>query len=304
MSPFSSDIRHARAVRKCSSAISAPALCAIWLPILSNFTSAPDLPNPTGDPEIDPAQQPEIDPALKNRAPGSPPPDLADLFAALVDVQAAPLARALAAEVESGGVLEGPAPAKKALRNANPNHDGLGRFASGAPRRITTTEADQRLTRGTHVTSSTGKEVHFGPRLKLKLESDPDYEARKELLDFGIDAVRNGQCVTETTDGDVRDIYFKQYDFAGTQRGLITLVSARDGEVFNIRYITRNQAKAKGFLNRSSGSPLGYGPDEQPSATVIRAIVAADGTTDWLLSLPTVGGSQSQPQKQERPTSP
>ena len=64
----------------------------------------------------------------------------------------------------------------------------------------------------------------------------------------------------------------------GKERGLMTLVSARDGEASNIRYITRNQAKAKGFLNRDRGSPLGYGPNEQPSATVLNAIVAADRT--------------------------
>ena len=69
-------------------------------------------------------------------------------------------------------------------------------------------------------------------------------------MDFAEEAVLDGQYKQEETSGDKRGLYCKQFEIEerGKKKGLLVLVSERDGEAFNIRYIKINQANRKGFI--------------------------------------------------------
>jgi hypothetical protein len=164
------------------------------------------------------------------------------------------------------------------------------------PKRITVAEADARLTRGEKVTAVDGKEVNFGQRLKGKLEDPkhPEYgqQRRKELLEYAQDSVRSGQHIKETTNGDTRGVYYKEHEIVsikdGVQKkkGIACIVSERDGEAFDIRYMNKGQALRKGLINRTRPAKKNRLPftgavacamDWQPSRALLDAIVAADG---------------------------
>lgn len=142
-------------------------------------------------------------------------------------------------------------------------------------RRLTIHEADQLLTEGCTAKSTvSGKTVRFGERLKAKLESKPGYVSRKELLEYGREAVRSGKHTPQDVDGQPRDYYTKAFH-AGDRR-LLVVVDAKDGEAFNlfqtdVAYLKNNRIRAR----------RGARQGEQPPPGVMQAYVAADCLPDW-----------------------
>jgi|GEM_PF-5830183 len=166
--------------------------------------------------------------------------------------------------------------------------EGSGRYPKGSggkngshpePKEISIEEADARLTKGETEKSVSGKDVHFGLRMKNKLESDPSYLGRKKLLEFGQDAVRSGVYTqhVDPKNGELKDYYAKTFQIDG--KHTLVVVSSKDGEAFNVfrpdlRYLSR-----KGYLGASN---FGSRQDEQPSPGILQACAVADCLPDWL----------------------
>lgn len=199
----------------------------------------------------------------------------------------------LAASVQPSAISpEGRASAPPPLHASNDNRDVIGRYADGPggggsgstakspdPKEISIEEADARLTKGETEKGVNGKSVHFGERLKTKLESQPSYAARKKMLEWGQDAVRSGVYTqhVDKSNGELRDYYAKTFQ-VGDKHTLV-IVDAKDGEAFNLfhsdpRYLTR-----KGYLKARDG---GSRRDEQPSPGILQACAAASCLPDYL----------------------
>jgi hypothetical protein len=214
-------------------------------------------------------------------------PDLAEMFGA--DATAAALEKAMleATAKEIAGAAKDAEPLKnsadecKAKDPAKCSTHGAG---GANPTHVSVKDAENRLSLGEKVESSSGKKVNFGLRMLEKLKKmtgkgESEYEARMRLLDFGQEAVRSGQFIQEETNGDKRDLYYKHFDVGGKEKGILVVVSARDGEAFNLHFIKDKQAKKKGFHVMKHRSP-GHDPNGQPLVALLNFIVAADEVED------------------------
>jgi len=171
----------------------------------------------------------------------------------------------------AGGVL-------RLLRNREYKRDENGQFAevdSPAPARISVKEADELLSKGVREKDADGNEVNFGMRLKQKLEADTRYSGRKELLEWGREAVRSGKRVRDDAKGEERDHYYKHFRDEQKRKAVMVVVDVRDGEAFNLFRVKDSYLKSKGFMNRR-----GNEPGEHPPVAVLRAIADAGRTPD------------------------
>ena len=160
----------------------------------------------------------------------------------------------------------------EAIGNANSGRYPKGSGKVKEPKEITVAEADARLTKGETETSVAGKDVHFGARMKTKLDSKPEYADRKKLLEFGQDAVRTG-VYTQHPDpktGEMRDYYAKVYQTG--DKHMLVIVDSKDGEAFNLFHTDRSYLSRKGYLGARRGEPS---EDEQPSPGILQACAAA-----------------------------
>jgi phage gp29-like protein len=153
---------------------------------------------------------------------------------------------------------------------------GRGSGARKPPRRIKADEADRILTKGVVETDRFGTEVHFGPRLKSKLESKPEYVARKEMLNWARETVRTGKKTNAVENNELRDYYGKLFHEKGKDKGMMVIVSVKDGQAFNIFRAPRKHLRGKGLSARE-----GDEPGEQPPVAVLQAIAAASGMPDY-----------------------
>jgi hypothetical protein len=171
------------------------------------------------------------------------------------------------------------------LRNEEEGHPFRGNQWTGGigggegdepPPRISAERADALLMAGFTEKSAAGKEVRFGQRLKTKLESQPGYEGRKELLEWGREAVRSGVYTQQTVAGQARDYYAKV--FRSGDRGILVIVDAKDGEAFNLFQSDLRYLSKKGYFHRRAGEPR---QGEQPPSGVLQALAAAGCLPDW-----------------------
>jgi hypothetical protein len=154
--------------------------------------------------------------------------------------------------------------------------DGDKKTPAPAPKRISAADADKLLAKGFTEKSADGHEVKFGARLKQHLEAAPDAAARKEYLAWGREAVRSGDRRRDTEQGEGRDYYGKTFAEGGKAKGVMVIVSVKDGEAFNLYRAHPNYLRKKGLANR--GDELG----EHPPIVVLRAFADAGSAPDWL----------------------
>lgn len=162
------------------------------------------------------------------------------------------------------------------LRNFDPGQlrygDGQWVDTGGgsAPKRISSGEADAILEKGVTEKAVNGKQVHFGQRLKQKLESDPAYSGRKEVLGWGREAVRSGHHTQQVVKGEMRDYYAKVFQSEG--KGVLVIVDAKDGEAFNLFQSDERYLGKKGYLPNRADEPR---QSEQPPPGVLQDLAAA-----------------------------
>ncbi len=139
-----------------------------------------------------------------------------------------------------------------------------------APDRISTAEADKQLATGVSEQDASGRQVQFGSRLKNKLDRQADGAARKQLLNWGRDTVKIGKAADLKVGAETRTHYGKIFHDASKRRGFLVVVDTKDGQAFNMHITTPSK------LGRKIGNRKGANSEEQPSASVLRALVAAD----------------------------
>jgi phage gp29-like protein len=153
----------------------------------------------------------------------------------------------------------------------HPRDDG-GQFTD-APPRISAAEADAKLTAGFTEKNAVGEDRKFGLRAKQYLEKKPDAQQRKEHIEWARETVRSGK--KSIVSGN--EVYAKVFLDNSKQKGILTVASAKDGEVFDWYRKDAGVVKRK-FMNRQTG-----GQSPEP---VLQAIATAGGLPDWFHSSP------------------
>ena len=113
-------------------------------------------------------------------------------------------------------------------------------------------------------------------RLKQKLESEPQYVSRKEFLNWAREAVRTGTHHEHFEKGERRDYYGKLFEDQANEKGILVIVSVKDGEAFNLFRAPRKYLKSKGLINSSRWDD----PGRQPPVAVHQFIAAAGKLMD------------------------
>jgi hypothetical protein len=166
----------------------------------------------------------------------------------------------------------------EALKNSNPNHDEGGRFAE-APARISAEEADRQLEQGFTEKDAKGRDVKFGKRMKDKLDKASDGRQRKEHLPWAREAVKSGTSTDVMEKGEKRTVYAKVFRHESDNKGILTVASVSDGEVFDTyRYPAKKLIKRYG--NREDMHQAG----ERPPECVLQDLAAAGIQPDCLQS--------------------
>ncbi len=97
-----------------------------------------------------------------------------------------------------------------------------------------------------------GRAIKFGLRLKKHLEdhhSPSECIRRKEHLLYARSTVRSGERieVAEPKTGEVKAYYAKFFSDQGKEKGFLSIVNTKDGEVFTAFRSPRSYIEKRGF---------------------------------------------------------
>ena len=140
---------------------------------------------------------------------------------------------------------------------------------SEAPDRISAEEADQTLSAGVVEKNTDGEDRRFGQRAKDYIGKKKDATERKEHLPWAREAVRSGTKTIEKGN----EVYAKVFKDKATHKAILTVASAKDGEVFDWYRKDVGVVQRRYLKNRQT--------DEQPSEPVLQALAAAGNLPDW-----------------------